>query len=69
MIKVEWNVFTKKLAKWSSNVTEIFDESPVESSMAEKRSNSLDVPGWRKVGDQVHLRFVHLYAILRDDVA
>ena len=69
MIKVERNVFTKKFAKWSSNVTKFFDEAPVESCVAEKRSNASDIPERRKVGDQVHLLFVHLYTILRDDVA
>ena len=50
-------------------MTEIFDETPVEFCMAEKRSNASDISGRRKVGDQVHLCLVHLNSILRDVVS
>jgi hypothetical protein len=65
--EVDFYLFDSSIAR-PGDLAEILDESPVESCMAQKRTNLLHYTwGW-KIGNQIHLHFVNLNPPIRNDV-
>ena len=55
-------IFIEQVAQWFGYLGKVFDESPVESGMAKKASNTFDIHWWRELYDYINLCFVNFNA-------